>query len=83
MYYVDPLNNSLYKSERKAVLFLSDHIAIKALTYSSTHSHGTTVSCDLHFHIPYTLQKRPPEPTRKVENISFLSQEYNSDTPSP
>jgi len=59
MYYVDPLNNNLYKSERKAALFLSDHIAIKALTYSSTHSHGMAVSCDLHFHIPYTLRKRP------------------------
>jgi hypothetical protein len=52
------------------VLFLSDHIAIKALTYvySSAHSHCMAVSCELHIHTPYTLEKRPqnrPERWRK------------------
>jgi hypothetical protein len=51
------------------VFFLSDHIAIKALTYSSTHLHCMAVSCELHIHTPYTLQKMPqnrPERCRKL-----------------
>jgi hypothetical protein len=52
------------------VLFLSDHIAIKALTYeyTSMHSHCLAVRCELHIHTPHTLQMRPqnrPERWRK------------------
>lgn len=60
------MNSSLCKNKSKAVLLLSGHIAIKALTYSSTHSLRLTVRCDLHIQTPLPFTEEPTEPVRKL-----------------
>jgi len=53
------------------VLFLRDHIAIKALTYSSTHSHCMVVSRKLHINTHYTLKKRLQNRPERWRNFIF------------